>query len=312
MKSKGGFLATSTAAIPCRSEQAILGEGVCWDTRRAELLHVDILAGRVFRHEIAEDGDLVPVRSYSLSGSVGAIAPIQGDDGWVLAAGGGFAYLSQDGELRTIAEVAPEGTRMNDGACDPRGCFWAGTMAEDYHDGGGSLYRLDQFGKATLVLDGLTIPNGPCWSPDGHTMYLVDSRFGAIFAFAFDAHQGSISERKELIRIPEEYGWPDGMTVDNAGDLWIALYRGGCVRRYTCDGELRQVLKVPIEDTTCCAFGGDGLGQLYVTTATQGWSVEQREAEPGAGIVYRLSTDATGRPAEAFRPDLGWWSEFAV
>jgi sugar lactone lactonase YvrE len=300
----------SDAALVCRTEQAVLGEGARWDARRDEFLYVDILKGRVFRHRVSDDGDLIFVRSYLVPGTVGAITPVHEDDGWLLAAGRGFTHLSGNGTLRTVAEVAPPGTRMNDAACDPQGRFWAGTMAEDYHDGGGGLYRLDQLGRVEEVLAGLTIPNGPCWSPDGTTMYLVDSRLRAVHAFAFEGDRGSISEGRVLVSVPEEHGVPDGMTVDLAGDLWLALYRGGRVHRYSPEGELREVLAIPTEQTTCCAFGGPGLRQLYVTTATQGWTDEQRTANPGAGLVYRLATDAVGRTAEPYRPNADWWVGF--
>ena len=126
----------------CSTEQTQLGEGIRWDARRDELLAVDILAGRVDRGRIRDDGSLERVRVYQLPGTVGMIAPVQGDDGWLLGAGRGFVYLAPDGTQRTIAEVAPAGTRMNDGACDPQGRFWAGTLADDHHAGGGALYRL--------------------------------------------------------------------------------------------------------------------------------------------------------------------------
>ena len=119
------------AAVACTAEQTQLGEGVRWDDRRDELLRVDIIAGRVYRDRVAEDGALLLVRATTVPWTVGMIAPIEGDDGWLLAAGRGFAYLALDGTPRTMADVSPAGTRMNDGACDPQGRFWGGTMADD-------------------------------------------------------------------------------------------------------------------------------------------------------------------------------------
>jgi sugar lactone lactonase YvrE len=251
----------------------------------------------------------VPVRTYWVPGTVGAIAPVQGDDGWLLCAGRGFAHLSLDGSLRPVGEIAPAGTRMNDAACDPQGRLWAGTMADDHRVGGGALYRLDWAGRTELMLDGLTISNGLGWSPDGKTMYLVDSGPRVIHAFAFDGGRGTISEEHVLVALDEEAGAPDGMTVDAAGDLWVAVYDGGRVDRYSREGLLRQVLRVPAAQTTSCAFAGPGLHRLFVTTATEGWLDDQRLAEPGAGVVYRFDTDATGRPALPFRPDPLWWQE---
>ena len=273
------------------------------------MLAVDILAGRVFRGRVRDDGSLERVRVYQLPGTVGMITPVEGDDGWLLGAGRRFVYLAPDGTQRTIVEVAPVGTRMNDGACDPQGRFWAGTLADDHHEGGGALYRLERDGRTELMLDGLTISNGLGWSPDGDTMYLVDSGPRVILAFAFEADHGTISDRRILVTVPEDVGAPDGMTVDAAGDLWVAIYDGGRVNRYAPNGSLRDEYPIPARQCTSCAFGGPGLHVLFVTTATEGWTDEQRRSEPTAGLVYRLETDATGRPTAPFRPDPDWWQE---
>ena len=157
------------------------------------------------------------------------------------------------------------------------------------------------------MLDALTISNGLGRSPDGDTMYLVDSGPRVIHAFAFDADRGTISAGRILVTVPEDAGAPDGMTVDSAGDLWVAIYGGGRVNRYAPDGSLREAYPIPARQCTCCAFGGPGLHRLFVTTATEGWTDEQRRAEPAAGLVYRVDTDAAGRPASPFRPDPAWW-----
>ncbi len=296
-------------AVACTTEQTQLGEGVRWDARRDELLRVDILAGRVFRDRITGDGALLAVRVYDLPWPVGMIAPVQGDDGWLLGAGRGFVHLAPDGRHRMIAaEVSPPATRMNDGASDPQGRFWGGALADDHHEGGGALYRLDTDGRVEQVLGDMTIPNGIAWSPDGNTMYLVDSGPRVVYAFAFDGQRGSLSDQKVLLTVPEGVGAPDGMTVDAAGDLWVAIYGGGRVRRYAPDGTLRQEFPVPAQQSTCCALAGPGLDQLFVTTATENYTDEQRRAEPAAGLVYRCATDATGRPAAPFIPDPVWWA----
>ena len=306
-----GRLAVTSNAVASSTEQTLLGEGVRWDARRDELLGVDILAGRLYRARVSDDGGLRLVRDYRLPGTVGAIAPVEGDDGWLLAAGRGFVYLSPDGSLSPLAEIAPPGTRMNDGACDPQGRFWAGTLADDHRAGGGALYRLDRDGGTELILDGLTISNGLGWSIDGSTMYLVDSGPRVIHAFAFDAERGTIADGRILVTVAEDVGAPDGMTVDADGDLWVAIYGGGRVQRYSSAGVLLEELFVPAEQSTSCAFAGPGLNRLYVTTATEGWSDERRRAEPGAGLVYRFDTDARGRPAAPFRPEATWWATVA-
>ena len=299
-------------AMPGTSEQTLLGEGARWDARRDELLRVDIVAGHVYRDRIAEDGRLLLVRRYEIPGTVGAAAPVQGDDGWLLAAGRGFLHLAVDGSLSPISEVAPAGTRMNDGACDPQGRFWSGTVAHDQRPGGGTLYRLDGDGQTRVMLDDLTISNGLAWSPDGATMYLVDTGPGVVHAFTFDGERGTIADGRVLVEVPDSVGSPDGMTVDAAGDLWVAIYGGGRIHRYSPDGRLRQTLSVPAAQSTSCAFAGPGLHRLNVTTATEDWTDEQRQAEPAAGLVYHLDTDATGRPAASFRPDPRWWAEATI
>jgi sugar lactone lactonase YvrE len=293
-------------AIPSTTEQTKLGEGLRWDARRDELLRVDIAAGQVFRERIAGDGSLIPIRTYRLLGTVGAVAPIEGGRGWVLAADRGFALLDPDGAFRMIAAVASQGSRMNDGAADPQGRFWAGTVAD--HPGAGVLYRLERDGRVDPVLDGLTTSNGIGWSPDGRTMYLADSGPRVIHAFDFDGAGGTMSAGRILVTVPEDVGPPDGLTVDADGDLWVAIWGAGRIHRYSPAGELREVLAVPAVETTSCAFAGPGLHRQYVTTATEDWTDEERRADPKAGLVYRLETDATGRPADPFRPDPAWWS----
>ena len=165
------------AAIACTAQQNQLGEGARWDARRDELLRVDIVGGRVYRDAANDDGSLRPIGEYMVPGTVGAIAPIEGDEGWLLAAGRGFIHLSPDGAVRPLADaVSPVGTRMNDAACDPQGRLWAGTLADDHHPGGGALYRLDTTGRIELVLTDLTISNGLAWSPDGRIVTVILTR----------------------------------------------------------------------------------------------------------------------------------------
>jgi sugar lactone lactonase YvrE len=296
-------------AVACTTEQETLGEGARWDAERSEFLHVDIVRGLVWRHRVRSDGSLSLVRSYGIGEPVGAIAPIRGDDGWLLAAGRGFRHLAPDGTVSMITDVAPLGARMNDAVCDAAGRCWAGSLADDHAAGGGALHRLHPDGTTDIVLDGLTIPNGIGWSPDGTTMYLIDSIPGVIHAFEHDPVTGSIGAGHELVRLKDGSGAPDGLTVDRAGRLWVAVYGGGCVHCYAPDGRLEQVLQIPAEQTTSCAFAGPELDTMYVTTATENWSDERRRGEPAAGLVYRVDPGASGHPATPFVPDPTWWAE---
>jgi sugar lactone lactonase YvrE len=138
-------------------------------------------------------------------------------------------------------------------------------------------------------------------------MYLIDSGPRVIHAFDFDGARGTLSGQRGLVSVPEAIGSPDGLTVDAGGDLWVAIYGGGRVQRYAPDGTLREEHILPAEQSTCCAFGGPSLRQLYVTTGTEGWSEEERRADPAAGLLYRLETDALGSPALPYRPEGAWW-----
>ena len=297
-----------SAAVASTTEQTTLGEGPRWDARNSEFLHVDIARGLVWRHGVRDDGSLHLVRSYAIGEPVGAIAPIDGHDGWLLAAGRGFRLLERDGTVRSLADVAPAGARMNDAVCDAAGRCWAARLADDHRIGDGALHLLDVNGETRTVLDGLTIPNGIGWSSDGSTMYLVESVPGVIIAFDFDPLTASISGGRDLVTFDAEDGVPDGLAIDRDGRIWAAIYGAGRVDCYSPDGELEHVIDLPAEQTTSCAFAGPHLDRMYVTTATENWTDEQRRADPDAGIVYRVESGASGWPANPFVPDATWWS----
>lgn len=190
---------------------------------------------------------------------------------------------------------------MNDGACDPQGRFWAGTMAYDEAPGAGSLYRLELDGRCTQVLTGLTISNGIGWSPDGTTMYLADSGTGDIDAFDFDPVRGDISRRRTIAHISTPNAVPDGLTVDDNGDIWVALWNGGALARYHPDGSLLSTIPLPVDRPTSCAFGDTGGGTLFVTTAREGLDEAALAAQPDAGRLLRLDyLGVTGPPCQPY------------
>jgi hypothetical protein len=208
----------------------------------------------------------------------------------VLAAGAGFLFVDEAGSVRELAQPEDGRTyvRMNDGACDPQGRFWAGTMAYDESPGAGALYRLELDGGCTTVLTGLPISNGIGWSPDASTMYLNDSGTGCVDAFRFDGPSGDISDRRTLVHIDRPGVVPDGITVDEESGIWIALWNGAAVHRYAPDGSLLASVQLPVQRPTSCAFGGPGRDTLFITTADR---PRQRRASPPAprrqGIRHR-------------------------
>jgi sugar lactone lactonase YvrE len=265
----------------------VLGEGPCWDVDREELLWVDIAESRLHRAGLGAEGHLAATTTTQLDRPVAAVAPVAGG-GHILAAGSGFVFADSSGRMRELAqpEARRAEVRMNDGACDARGRFWAGTMAYDESAGAGVLYRLDREGACVAVLDGLTISNGIGWSPDGTVMYLADSGTCRLEAFDFDVGSGEISARRTVVHITEPGIAPDGLTVDERGDIWVAMWDGGAVRRYGPEGELRSTLPLPVARPTSCAFGGPDLATLFITTARTGLGSAALARQPDAGRVF--------------------------
>lgn len=271
---------------------AVLGEGPVWDEQQQRLLWLDILPGIVHRSDLATGSDEV----FRVGKPVGAAALRRGE-GLVLAVEDGFALLDKDWQrLEQAAVIEHPGppARFNEGKCDPAGRFLAGTMAYDQTPGAAFLYRLDPDRSVTRLLDGLTISNGLAWTADGSTMYYIDSPTYGVDAFDYDTETGRLANRRRIIQIPAAAGMPDGMTIDADGCLWVALYGGSAVRRYTPDGRLDVTLSFPVTNITCPVFGGPEFGQLYVTSARQGLDERQLTAQPHAGAVFAVDTGARG------------------
>ena len=290
---------TSPADVRVLTPGVELGEGPAWDERRGVLVWVDIWAGHVHLYDPASGSD----RHLAVGQPVGAAVPRR-SGGLVLAVRDGFAFLDDDGTLTVVAEVEvdrPE-NRMNDGKCDRHGRFWAGTMAGEYwrRTGAGALYRLDPDGSVTKMVDGVTISNGLAWSADDRTMYYIDTPTQRVDAFDYDADTGDIANRRPVVQIPKEDGSPDGMTIDAEGFLWVALYGGSAVHRYSPDGELERVVRLPASNVTSCAFGGPDLDDLFITSARQELSDEQLAAQLHAGALFDHRPGVRGLPVERF------------
>ncbi|WP_235928404.1 SMP-30/gluconolactonase/LRE family protein [Goekera deserti] len=294
-------------ALPAAPAAAEHGEGPTWDAGRGELLWVDITAGIVRRSSVAADGVVDDVAEHRVGGTVGAVVPAAAG-GWLLAAGPGFTHLTEDGRARVLLELRGEGgdadaggTRMNDAACDRAGRFYAGTMAFDERPGAGALYRLDVDGTVTTVLDGLTVSNGIDWSPDDRTVYLADSGEATVRAHPYDLETGAFGEGRVLLDLTGDDGPADGLTVDDEGCVWVALWGGGQVRRYSPDGDLLTVVDVGTDNTSSCAFAGPGRDLLVVSTSRHGLPAEARAAQPDAGRLFVVRPGVTGPPAYAYR-----------
>jgi sugar lactone lactonase YvrE len=276
-------------AEPASADVYGLAEGPVWDAPRDRLLWVDITAGAV--HEGRLDGDRVEAtRSRTLDRTVGAVVP--GGAGELLVAGTeSLIVVGADGDVTPGPAILPPGSgrRLNDGACDPDGAFLVGSLAFDERPGGEILVRVGA-DRAVTVLDAdLTLSNGLAWSPDGSMLYSVDSMPGTVYARDYPS-----GTRRVLLRLPDVT--PDGMCVDADGNLWIACWGAGQVRRYTPGGELTGVVDVDAPHLSSVAFVGAALDRLLITTATKDLTASQRDRYPESGRLFLADVRAAGLP----------------
>lgn len=278
--------------------RAELGEGPLWDPDRQQLVWVNIMAGEIHRFDPANGTDTVQ----QVGQPVGAVA-LTVDGGMIAAVRDGVALVRDDGSLELIAPIEQElaDHRMNDAKCDAAGRFWAGAVALDFAAGTSTLYRCDPDGSVAAAVTGMTLSNGMDWSPDRRTFYLIDTYRWRLDAFDFDVDSGGLGPPRLLIDFAADApAFPDGMTVDADGGLWVALYGAGAVRRYLPDGTLDRQLSLPALQPTCCAFGGADLGDLYITTARQQADESLLAREPSLGGLFRVRPGELGLPAGRF------------
>lgn len=290
---------TRLAARLVFDPQTVLGEGPLWDPAIGRLIYVDITGRTVHQFDPVTGRDR-PMAAPAMVGAVGLT--MRGD--WIAAAGGSFVRIDPtSGTFTTVAEVeSPDRrTRMNDGAVDPAGRFWAGTMSLDGVEGQGTLYRLDAGGTVTPVLAPVTTSNGPAWSPDGKTMYYVDTRTRRIDVLDFDVETGACRNRRTFVDFTGQVGRPDGVIVDESGGVWVGLWMGHAAHRYTPDGTLDTIVDVPASCVTKCAFGGADLRDLYITTARLPGDDSDRSIEPQAGGLFHVRPGYRGLPPARFR-----------
>ena len=272
----------------------VLGEGPVWVEREQALYWLDIKGRKIFR--LGADGERsewpTPVR-------VGSIAPRDGG-GFIAGTDQGIALIELVAEPgRPTFEIAfnPEehlpDNRFNDGKVDRAGRFWAGTMDDSERQASGTLYRIGAGLDCSPIDSGYKVTNGPAFSPAGDFLYENDSARQLTYVFDLDA-DGSARNRRTFLTFDEGDGYPDGMTVDADGCLWIAFWDGWCVRRYSPDGELLETIEVPVARPTSCAFGGPALDQLYVTSASIGLDEDALAMQPNAGGLFLLSAGVRG------------------
>jgi sugar lactone lactonase YvrE len=282
-------------AVAAQSEVA---EGPVWDTSRGLLWWVDIPVGQVH----AVDPDTGARTWFDVGDPVGAVG-LTRDGGLVLALVDGFALADHDGQrlTRLPGFIDRTAVRFNDGKPDPWGNFWAGTMAwDETGNPPGSLYRLSPDGTVTELFGDVGLSNGLDWTDDRRLFYYADSNIGRVDLFDTDPDTGGLSGRRPFVTVPEAGCVPDGLTLDAEGCLWLAVWESGELRRFTPDGRLDTVVRLPARQVTSAAFGGPDLGTLYITTARQGYTDADRREQPHAGDIFACTPGVPGRPPYLF------------
>jgi sugar lactone lactonase YvrE len=277
--------------------RAMLGECPVWSARERVLYWVDINAPRLHRFD-PRTGQDTAMTMPSAIGSFG----LREEGGFVVALRHGIFVTDPEGRIeRKLVgpPYDPAHHRFNDGRCDPRGRFVVGTMNEKRDAASGALYRLD---RDTLheIVSGITISNGLAWSPDGRTMYHADTQAHTVWAYDYDLDTGTPSQRRVFAQWSGETERPDGAAVDSLGRYWVAFYRGGKVMQLSARGELVAEHRLPAMCATMCAFGGDDLRTLYVTSARQQRDADELERLPHSGGIFAMQVETPGRPEPRF------------
>jgi sugar lactone lactonase YvrE len=281
-------------AVRLRGEHA---EGPLWDGATAHLWWVDITGERVHCFD-PESGNH---SSWSTRGQPGGVV-LSATGEPVVASPEGLALLDRSTgtmDLRVPIEQDRPENRANDAKVDDRGRVWVGTMALDKRPRNAALYRVDG-DRASCVVDGLTISNGPAFDESQGRLYLADTAIGVVDVFDMDAATGALSGRRRFLDLSATHVWPDGMTVDDEGMLWVALGRAGAVHRYRADGTLDGVVELPTTNPTSVAFGGLDGGDLYITTSWTDLEPDGRAAQPLAGVILRCRPGVTGKPSPRY------------
>jgi len=281
-------------AEPVTGVVAQHGEGPVWDDRTGRLVSMDMLAGAVL---VTDPGSGETVRR-AIPSPVAALArPTAHGQGWLVV--GERELFLADAPLRGFEQIGTlpvvDGVRANDGGCDERGRLYMGTMAYDEKPGAGELFVRQPDGTVEVALAGVTISNGLSFGPEPGTAYYVDTPSQTVVQLALD-RCGQVVSQRTVVRIPGDVGAPDGLTVDADGGIWVALWGGAAVHRYTPDGGLDVRVELPVPRVTSCAFGGPGLAELFITTSREGMSGDTG----AAGSVFRCVPGQSGLPPLPF------------
>jgi sugar lactone lactonase YvrE len=274
-----------------------VAEGPFWDDSEQQLYFVDIVNKQI---KIFSSSS-TPVETIQFNQEISAVFLDQKSD-LIVAARDGIFAASRDGVLETsLAPIELERTsiRTNDAKCDASGRMWVGTMAFDFTPGVAALFSFDSKVLKEVVPD-LTVSNGIGWSLDKKTMYFIDSPTKRVDSFDFDIESGALRNRRPFVLLSDLDAFPDGLTTDEDGGVWVALFGGGEVRRFDSQGTLTHIVEIPVKQVTSCCFGGADMSELYITTAQNGMDSDSLVREPLAGSLFRAKTVFKGSKSNRF------------
>jgi sugar lactone lactonase YvrE len=288
--------------------RADLGECPAWDASRGLLYWVDIHTGDLHTYDPSEEID----RWVNVGESLGCVAPRSvklqiGGPSLIIALNGGFMTFNLSSGQRVFLanpESQLTGNRFNDGKCDPAGRFLAGTMDDAEKEASGSLYSYSPDGTLKTLLTGVRISNGLTWSPDYQTFYYIDTPTRQVTAFDYDLATGNIANPRPVVNVPSKLGWPDGMTSDSEGMLWVAMWGGAKITRWNpATGQLLDAIPIPALNVTSCIFGGPTLSDVFITSARKGMSPGELVKYPLSGGLFCINTKLQGMPTFLFGAD---------
>ena len=273
-----------------------LGEGPTWDETSQSLFWVDIDTKKIFA--AAADGTVI--NTWRTAAPPSAVILAQAGRKLVTAGQQILELCTESGEMTPIMQLSdePYGNRCNDAKCDPLGNLWVGTMDADLKQRQGRLCRLDSNGQATVFLDGIGIANTLAWDTLRGRFYFADSMAGDIYVFDYDMQKAEITKQQIFLPRDGAPGGPDGSAIDEEGYLWNARWDGGCVVRISPDGELDRVLELPTRRPTSCAFGGEGMKTLFITSAAD-------DNDDLSGAVFSIESEVAGARIPAYAGPIG-------
>ncbi|WP_116135834.1 SMP-30/gluconolactonase/LRE family protein [Trinickia diaoshuihuensis] len=271
---------------------AELGEGPVWSKTEKAVYFVDIKRKQVHRYIAATHETM----TWPAPSEACFVIPTS-DETFVCGLRKGlYRFDPRTGTFDKLVDVERERTtnRLNDGFSDPRGYLWFGTMDDEEQAPTGALYRVSDTGSVERRDDGYDIANGPAMSPDGRTLYHTDTRGQTIYASDVD-EDGQLSNKRVFVKV-QGSAYPDGMAVDAQGCVWVALFNGGAIERYSPEGKQIDTVAFPCSNVTKLVFGGDDLRTAYVTTAMKGLTAAKRERETLAGGLFMFRSPVPGLP----------------